>query len=540
MQGREGTVKPASAPFDIPYRLESLEDISRAIRTDFLNIGARYREMYAVARKVGRLHVPPALAGSRRRVRKEFFRVDEEVMCELDVEYVEIANLSLVDGFAGIEERVPQAVRLAGCDDLLAAVRTFPAPVREACRVPCEGRGGFDLLGALDAMTAIRELLAAEILACVRTGRPKRVGMDDLKGLLVACTLFRPGNEDVREAIRRSGGPDGAASVLFQNAVAELLFRRLPRHVGALTRIEPNMVRRKFLSRVAKIGLRANQKTNLFGYFAPNLPQRELLPTLDKIESVAENLRLSEETRGRLRDFIGSLRREIAAVRGLYEEWFLTPELRRMRRLHRPRDLMTPRIPDWNRIVRTVTRLTTLDFYPTKDWMDFCKARASSDCSGSRLGERHLRADEFFNIRIFQGEEWIGNIYMLDFTREAGCLLVDRIQIPRKIPAEFIQFFDHLGEVFGELFEEVDYEEILMPLRISNHAAVQKAFNEYRAGLEKRSVRLRTRRDGGFESVAQRKPYSVLLRKPRRAGREPDGPKKRGRSDRPESVPSPC
>ena len=35
------------------------------------------------------------------------------------------------------------------------------------------------------------------------------------------------------------------------------------------------------------------------------------------------------------------------------------------------------------------------------------------------------------NVRLFSGSEWIGNVYLLDYTGLDGSLIIDRIQIRR-------------------------------------------------------------------------------------------------------------
>ena len=54
---------------------------------------------------------------------------------------------------------------------------------------------------------------------------------------------------------------------------------------------------------------------------------------------------------------------------------------------------------------------------------------------------------------------------MLDFCEEYNSLLIDRVQIPRALKATYQQFFDYLKEVLIEMFEDVCYQYILLPLR---------------------------------------------------------------------------
>jgi hypothetical protein len=162
----------------------------------------------------------------------------------------------------------------------------------------------------------------------------------------------------------------------------------------------------------------------------------------------------------------------------------------------------------------TYTEKTTILFYPTKDYMDLFHGTFSSDCVGLDLAQKHLTDPAYFNIRIFKNGRWKGNIYMLDLT-DRGILMVDRIQIPRSINAEYMQFFKSLKEVFQEMFSKVDYDEILMPLTISNHDIIQRVFNKFKDGLQKRWINFDTSRWCHFESIVNNKKqeFCVLCKK---------------------------
>ena len=147
------------------------------------------------------------------------------------------------------------------------------------------------------------------------------------------------------------------------------------------------------------------------------------------------------------------------------------------------------------------TRVKTLDFYATKDLFDLVKAKFSKDCTDTYLGERQLMTDRFFNIRIFRKQKWVGNIYMLDFCDQHASLIVDRIQMPRERKALYHRFFEDLKEVLIEMFKDVHYGYILMPVKISNHGTIQKIYNQYRKKLTKKEMLISPRMDQ-FESIA--------------------------------------
>jgi hypothetical protein len=142
--------------------------------------------------------------------------------------------------------------------------------------------------------------------------------------------------------------------------------------------------------------------------------------------------------------------------------------------------------------------------------MDLHKGEISKDCTISELSTRQLLTPNFFNIRIFEKDDWIGNIYMLDFVTEYGVLLVDRIQIPRDFNADIIGFFPVLKEALKELFQDCGAKAILLPQRISNHGSIQSGFNKYKDTLQRYDGFIKSGYSGYFESLRQKRKYYVL------------------------------
>ena len=114
---------------------------------------------------------------------------------------------------------------------------------------------------------------------------------------------------------------------------------------------------------------------------------------------------------------------------------------------------------------------------------------------------------------MFSERQWLGNLYMLDFTEEQGALLIDRIQIPRQLRVPYLGFFDSLAEALREMFRDVTYAFILAPLAISNHATIQKAFNAHRKKFPTRSVHLPSTHAKYFEGLQAHSSYHVLCQK---------------------------
>jgi len=494
---------------EIPYRLEKLEDVLAAQRVDLLGLGATYEMLLRVARHA-QFTEPPALLQARREVRKEFYRVKEETVRESRVRYEEIANLAPIRDVHWIEASLPWAREIAGQADFGALLQDFPARVREACRVDPPARSP---LAVYEASLAIRREIRQELLAQVKTGRPKALTLDQLRRLMVGYCLFMAQNEDVRQALRPANGR-GPAQALAQHALAELLFCRLPEALALFLAREPAAIRQKLFAKLGTLDLTGRQRANLYGYFPPNVPQAGLLPTLETLDSVAQRMHLAETTRQRLHDYLLALRRSLARAPTLYQELFLpTRELQQMRTLHVPGRVLKASVTYAEKILRTRTKQEELHFYPTKDYLDLCRGQFSGDCVSGGLSEQQLATPNFFNVRVFSADQWIGNIYLLDFTAEQGVLLIDRIQIRRELKVPYLEVFDQLTQALRELFEAVPYTSILVPLSVSNHAAIQKAFHAYRKKLPTQTLNLPSRLARCFESLQAGSNYHVLCRK---------------------------
>jgi hypothetical protein len=494
---------------DIPYRLESLEDVLTARRVDLLGLGASYEVLLRVARHT-RFIKPPALRRAQREVRKEFYRIKEETVRESRVRYEEIVNLAPIRDVHRMEASLPWAKEVAGYSDFGALLHDFPARVRESCLVGPPPRSPMTLY---ESALAIRRVIRQELLAHVKTGRTNLLSCDQLRRLMVGYCLFTAQNEDVRQGLRPADGRE-VAGALYQHALAELLFCRLPEALALFLTGEPAAIRQKLFAKIGKLDLTGRQRANLYGYFPPHVPQAELLPTLEKIESVMRRMQLAETIRQRHHHYLLALRRSLTRAPALYQELFLpNPELQQMRALHVPGRVLKTSVTYAERILRTRTKQEELHFYPTKDYLDLCRGQFSGDCVGGGLSEQQLATPNFFNVRVFSAGHWIGNIYLLDFTEEQDVLLVDRIQIRREMKVPYLEVFERLTHALRELFEAVPYTHLLAPLSISNHATIQAAFHTYRKKLPTRRVDLPSTHVRWFEGLQAGSSYHVLCQK---------------------------
>jgi hypothetical protein len=376
----------------------------------------------------------------------------------------------------------------------------------------CRRRSGLGLSDAYDIILRLRKLLRSEILRYIRTKRTRAVTGEQLRELIAASTLFVPANEDVLQGLRtvclhHDQGP------LYQNAVAETLSVRIPRYIEGLISPDPQILREKFLMKLYKFGLSSQQRLALSAYLPREASKEELTMRLERIKAISRKLSIDGNALARLLHFIDSQRRLVLSVNHLYQGLFLDPALIEMRKLYAPGKVMVSTVTSWNTFTKKFTFVSSLSFYPRKDWLEFAKSTVSSDCSHSELGRQQLLTSHFFNIRVFENDKWIGNVYCLDFTERYGYIIIDRIQIPRNIQAKYIKFFDGFREVLEEIFADVDYHQILVPLAISNNATIQKIFHSYRKFLPVAQVKLHTSYTKFFESLRHPRRLHILCTK---------------------------
>lgn len=149
------------------------------------------------------------------------------------------------------------------------------------------------------------------------------------------------------------------------------------------------------------------------------------------------------------------------------------------------------------------------NLYPCKDIHDFLKGDYSSDCSSSSSGMAagHLLHPRFFNVRIFNKGNWIGCIYMLDFS-DQNVMIIDRIQIKNDIVLLLFNFFPIFMKQFADYIKIKEDLKILAPSSISNFWGIQNSFDQYAKTLPKMKFPLGIS-ENIFESFRQKSFYIV-------------------------------
>lgn len=488
---------------EIPYRLETIQDITSAGEADLL-VTVDYKRLLHFAKEKS-IHKPTAFIKAKKNVAKEFVKVHEEKIRESKVNFSQVANLPLVAQYPLIKESLPWMNDIVRHNDLFHFFHSFPLDIRKRFLIDPFPES---LTAMYSAVLTIRKLLKRDLIVYIKAQKTSIFSLAQLKKSLVALTVFEPHNEDILIALQT--GKADEDSFLYQNALTETVFARLPQTIqGLLTNNSDNLTQ-KLSGKMAKINLSRRHIMNLMGFIHKNMTPDALYKTLNRIEGVAAKMSIPEESKKRLHDYIGSMKKNMDRAPSVYRNLFLTPELETGQKLYRPTKVMQTEGTVTERTILRYTQSTTIHFYATKDYFDLIKAKYSGDCTDTHLGENQMLTPHFFNIRIFHKDEWIGNIYMLDYSEEQSCLIIDRIQIPRDLKMFYHQFFDYLKDVLIDMFEGVDYQYILMPLAISNHETIQKIFNEYKKHLPKKAKWFDSPFSCHFESLRVKKNYCVL------------------------------
>lgn len=79
---------------DIPYRLETIEDIGSAMHDELLTI-TDYRRLVNFAKQTT-LHQPDALIKAKKKVTKNFIKINEDKVRDVKINFSKVANLPLV------------------------------------------------------------------------------------------------------------------------------------------------------------------------------------------------------------------------------------------------------------------------------------------------------------------------------------------------------------------------------------------------------------------------------------------------------------
>lgn len=498
--------KQNSGPqIEIPYVLDSPEKIIRARELRLLRLPLRdYENMLSLAQSEKLLY--PSAFKKAKKVQKDVLIAKENIKTtEMFIDTASFANMDFIESFEKVAGQLPDLKRLAKYRNIFRYLQSLPADIRGLF---------YDPSNSLDTILEFLKFLKKEILLLSRTKRTGNVHLKKLKEMILAYTLFLPENEHLLKIIT-AGGEDTDSIAAFQNTAADLLFFQSEKAIRQITSVSYKTVKEKLFSKLAKTGLSARQKIFIFNSLSKTKDPDVLI---DKTAGLIQKAGLDKEKLKKIKAYILSQKNSLKRIRDLHQELFMTRELQLIKDILKAKKINPAGIKSYREsVIKTITTVSTMSYFPCKDYLDAAKHRTSLDCTSDNLAVNQLLSPEFFNIRLFdKSGDWIGNIYILDFTdKDPPFLLVDRIQIPRDRKADFIDFFDNLKEVFTEMFKTVSFKYIVCPLAISNHKFIQKLWHSYRNKRKLPAINLKFRSGSSkyFESLSSRRNYHILFSK---------------------------
>ena len=310
--------------------------------------------------------------------------------------YEELANTNLASNFHRLESKISCSREIARYHDLFRYLESFPQEIRDAWKL---GAYPDSLTEMYERQISLHRLVKREMLRFVKSGNKRPAETDYVKRLLLALVLFDPHQEDVLQALRKDQGT-GESTVLCRNSHTELLFLRIPRKINELLVTDPRTIRRKLFNKIERLRIPARQRMNIFGYFKAGISHDDLLPILKRINNVIAKMLITPDTKEKLTNYIGSLIQTIENVPRVYRELFLDQELEAIRQLNGIGAWLRSSVACEERL-KTLTRSVSLEFYPTKDYLDLYKGLVSGDCTlENSLAEEHLKTPNYFSIRI--------------------------------------------------------------------------------------------------------------------------------------------
>lgn len=228
--------------------------------------------------------------------------------------------------------------------------------------------------------------------------------------------------------------------------------------------------------RIAALDFNINIKTQIFGYCDLLLQRATAASAESKLETALELYRgvIHPDSYTRLKSLIDNAVAHIKHFERILEEVFSLSRIETGRAYY-CRAIQTRRVKqareNW---------LRNVALYPCKDYLELAKGFASLDCTkGPSLATAHLRQPQFLNLRLFAEREWIGNVYLLDYTGQSGLVIVDRIQVAPDQRMFPVDFFGRLVDVLVETVTAAGAGRIIAPTRISNFRAIQREYAEY-------------------------------------------------------------
>ncbi len=461
-----------------PYRLETLEDVTAYVKRNGLKQGQALLRFA----KTHRIEKPPILLGLPERIELEVYDLTPKV------------RWIIKDSNIPFEPYTTAAILEEGRQDFLNAVNGVPESIFDIIpQLTCQGTA---LLGK-KSNKGDKTIKPNNQGAFVRIASALQE-KDDFYGLLIKLLKFylSTKNRAVKTFVKRAilimlaynfkthlldhGLIEQIRSSFsvkanFLNALHTIYGKRLERIMQNLFAPLARQFVRLSQGKILKMGLPANLKQNIIAI----LDQVGSAYTLERAKH--QSNRLMEITEKRC------LVEELKKVKSVTENFFAKLEefesffkqifpIKKISSIFEG-DFRLTRVSEGSE--EPLATGVTLTLYPCKDYHDFLKGLYSGDCSSKqRLAARHLCHKRFFNLRVFHGTHWVGNIYLLDYT-ERGALIVDRIQIKNSTSLMPLNFFSRFMASLTNVLQKRAPLKVLGPVRISNFSAIQNSYASF-------------------------------------------------------------
>ncbi len=453
-----------------PYRLVTMEDVQAAITMPPPGFtAAQMRRLASRARNL-KPQAPPAMVVLPPKISLRLYRFRTRVARTPRPEVLSAAACALSHDVTALARYIGPVQEMASEPHLASFLQRALLEQNGSGMIHKELRdrlvallhqGRYHLL-----VRSLGSYLRALCKHILKSGPGDGQVLAELRRLLLAYTLFAVENDDVLTALRRAMA-EGSNSPMLRGAVAELILWRA-RQAVYLRILRPQIPIEAFVRKLDRLELTVYQRNALTTMVRRAAGPESIARSLGAAERAARLFRIAPRERTRLLGMLQNLRSELTKACDFYERYILEKDLVPLCRLYRPQVFSVPR--DFMSVRRSLYLRERLDLYPTKDYLDLLKGKISEDCTSEpELARAQLAEPRFFNLRMFSGNEWVGNIYCLDFGDPWRALVIDRIQVPRRFSTLYEQFFARLARAFRRLLRGSTYRYVLVPRDISNH-----------------------------------------------------------------------
>lgn len=476
--------KKKDTPLEVPHKMERASDIMLAMQHDVLGLGEKtYKKLLDFEGKMP-IDKPAALLHAKP-VSREIYVLKERRITQQLESYKQSRALNSISDSALINAQFPEIEELIDPECL----NNYTVPASgETCSNRLRGHAY-----TLKRDRMLHDHVKGELRSIMHCSQTRIMPHKELKRLITALTLHNNRNTDIVQALKIALA--NQHPVLRENALAELLFKRIPDYVRSHFANDAKMMismRQKLLSKLSKISGPANLKIALF-HLTPRANTRKkddfIAMTSRLLSFIEKTAVIDEESKTNARSFIHNMIGEIKRLESMYPSLFLEEkELQDLFALYKPNNsLVTCNMQHVERTIWEHCSSQTLYMYPCKDYLDIEKYRWSGDCSHGSLGMDHFSTPQYFNIRLFRDDKtYCGNIYMLQLEHDSKqYLLIDRIQTT-EIYAQYVHFYKSLKDAFLEMFQEFPFHEILLSnSAASNNKSLNEIYHNTKKGFPK-------------------------------------------------------